>query len=36
MLYEVITPAMLAMYLIVAEKQGVDWNKVGGTVQNDP
>ncbi len=29
-------PAMLAMYLIVAEKQGVDWNKVGGTVQNDP
>ncbi|HEY6007125.1 MAG TPA: methylmalonyl-CoA mutase family protein [Geobacteraceae bacterium] len=29
-------PAMLAMYLVVAEKQGVGWDKVGGTVQNDP
>lgn len=24
-----------AMYLVVAEKQGVDWSKVGGTTQND-
>ncbi len=24
-----------AMYLVVAEKQGVDWNKVSGTIQND-
>ncbi len=29
-------PALLAMYLTVAEKQGVSWDKVGGTVQNDP
>jgi methylmalonyl-CoA mutase, N-terminal domain len=29
-------PALLAMYLTVAEKQGVPWAKVGGTVQNDP
>ncbi|GAB4261655.1 MAG: methylmalonyl-CoA mutase family protein [Deferrisomatales bacterium] len=29
-------PILLAMYLIVAEKQGVSWDKVGGTVQNDP
>jgi len=30
-------PAMvlLAMYLAVAEKQGVDWNKLQGTIQND-
>ncbi|MDI6615589.1 MAG: methylmalonyl-CoA mutase family protein [Syntrophaceae bacterium] len=30
-------PAMvlLAMYLCVAEKQGVPWEKVGGTVQNE-
>jgi len=30
-------PAMmlLAMYLIVAEEQGVGWDKVGGTIQND-
>ncbi len=30
-------PAMmlLAMYLLVAEEQGVPWEKVGGTVQND-
>lgn len=26
---------LLAMYLVVAEKQGVPWSKVGGTVQND-
>ena len=26
---------LLAMYLCVAEKQGVPWNKVGGTVQNE-
>ncbi len=24
-----------AMYLVVAEKQGADWTKVGGTLQND-
>ena len=24
-----------AMYLVVAEKQGVDWKKVSGTIQND-
>ncbi|MBI5440178.1 MAG: methylmalonyl-CoA mutase family protein [Deltaproteobacteria bacterium] len=29
-------PVLLAMYLIVAEKQGVPWTLVGGTVQNDP
>ena len=26
---------LLAMYFVVAEKQGVTWDKVGGTVQND-
>ena len=26
---------MLALYLAVAEKQGVGWDKVGGTIQND-
>jgi methylmalonyl-CoA mutase N-terminal domain/subunit len=26
---------LLAMYLVVAEKQGVSWSKVGGTLQND-
>jgi methylmalonyl-CoA mutase N-terminal domain/subunit len=26
---------LLAMYLAVAEKQGVSWDKVGGTLQND-
>ena len=26
---------LLSMYLIVAEKQGVPWTKVGGTCQND-
>ena len=29
-------PVLLAMYLAVAEKQGVGWGQVGGTVQNDP
>jgi methylmalonyl-CoA mutase N-terminal domain/subunit len=24
-----------AMYLVVAEKQGVNWDKLGGTIQND-
>jgi methylmalonyl-CoA mutase N-terminal domain/subunit len=28
-------PILLAFYLAVAEKQGVPWNKIGGTVQND-
>ena len=26
---------LLAMYLVVAEKQGVEWSKVRGTLQND-
>jgi methylmalonyl-CoA mutase, N-terminal domain len=26
---------LLALYLVVAEEQGVSWEKVGGTVQND-
>jgi len=26
---------LLAMYLVVAERQGVPWNKVSGTIQND-
>jgi methylmalonyl-CoA mutase N-terminal domain/subunit len=26
---------LLAMYLVVAEKQGIAWSKVGGTIQND-
>ena len=26
---------LLAFYLVVAEKQGVAWNQVGGTIQND-
>jgi methylmalonyl-CoA mutase N-terminal domain/subunit len=26
---------LLAMYLAVAERQGTDWAKVGGTIQND-
>ena len=26
---------LLAMYLVVAEKQGADWKKVSGTLQND-
>ena len=28
-------PILLALYLVVAEEQSVDWAKVGGTVQND-
>ncbi|HUQ92640.1 MAG TPA: methylmalonyl-CoA mutase family protein [Bryobacteraceae bacterium] len=28
-------PVLLAMYLAVAEKQGADWNKLSGTLQND-
>src|SRR6266567_1205057 len=28
-------PILYAMYLAVAEKQGVDWSKVSGTLQND-
>jgi len=26
---------LLAMYLVVAEKQGTDWTKISGTLQND-
>jgi len=26
---------LLAMYLVVAERQGVPWDRVGGTIQND-
>jgi methylmalonyl-CoA mutase N-terminal domain/subunit len=28
-------PVLLAMYLVVAEEHGVDWSRVGGTIQND-
>ena len=28
-------PVLFAMYLAVAEKQGADWKKVSGTLQND-
>jgi methylmalonyl-CoA mutase N-terminal domain/subunit len=28
-------PILLALYLVVAEEQGVAWDKLGGTVQND-
>ncbi len=28
-------PIIWAMYLLVAEKRGIPWNKLGGTVQND-
>ena len=28
-------PIALAMYLVVAEKQGADWRKISGTLQND-
>src|SRR5215469_4227527 len=28
-------PVIWAMYLVVAEKQGVDWSRVSGTLQND-
>jgi len=27
--------ALWAMYLVVAEKQGADWEKISGTIQND-
>jgi len=27
--------ALLAMYLVVAEKKGADWKKISGTLQND-
>jgi methylmalonyl-CoA mutase N-terminal domain/subunit len=27
--------ALWAMYLVAAEKQGADWNKISGTIQND-
>src|SRR5687767_15136756 len=28
-------PMIFAMYLVVAEKQGADWQKLSGTIQND-
>ena len=28
-------PMIFAMYLVVAEKQGADWQKLAGTIQND-
>ncbi len=28
-------PILLAMYLVVAQKQGADWKKISGTLQND-
>jgi methylmalonyl-CoA mutase N-terminal domain/subunit len=28
-------PMIYAMYLVVAEKQGADWKKLSGTIQND-
>jgi methylmalonyl-CoA mutase, N-terminal domain len=28
-------PMILAMYLVVAEKQGADWKTISGTIQND-
>src|SRR5207342_1978172 len=28
-------PMILAMYLVVAEQQGADWQKISGTIQND-
>jgi methylmalonyl-CoA mutase, N-terminal domain len=28
-------PMVFAMYLVVAEKQGADWQKISGTTQND-
>ena len=28
-------PMLFAMYLAVAEKQGADWNRLSGTIQND-
>jgi methylmalonyl-CoA mutase N-terminal domain/subunit len=29
------SPILFAMYLVVAEKQGADWKKISGTLQND-
>ncbi len=29
------SPILLAMYLAVAEKEGADWRKISGTLQND-
>lgn len=26
---------LMSMYLVMAKKQGLDWNKIGGTIQND-
>jgi methylmalonyl-CoA mutase N-terminal domain/subunit len=28
-------PILLAMYLVVAERQGADWRRLSGTIQND-
>ena len=28
-------PMIFAMYLVVAEKQGADWQTLSGTIQND-
>jgi methylmalonyl-CoA mutase N-terminal domain/subunit len=28
-------PMIFAMYLVVAEKQGADWQRISGTIQND-
>jgi methylmalonyl-CoA mutase N-terminal domain/subunit len=28
-------PMLLAMYLVVAERQGADWRRISGTIQND-
>jgi len=28
-------PMLLAMYLVVAERQGADWQSISGTIQND-
>ena len=28
-------PILWAMYLVVAEKAGISWDKIGGTIQND-
>src|SRR5688500_2491609 len=28
-------PMIFAMYLVVAERQGADWKKISGTIQND-
>jgi methylmalonyl-CoA mutase, N-terminal domain len=30
------SPVTFAMYLVIAEKQGIDWKALGGTLQNDP